>query len=214
MSCEPDLPQPCFLRPALCGAPVNVGSRFLLGLKSSWETHGIFFWSAIRRKNTNQEDCITFSAHLEGSLPTHCFDVLFRWLWVPREPCSDTCTSLANAQLSTEMNGSTSHDDTNNHWSLCISWARLWCWTLLSFLNAVLSCPVWSQAPSCAALLTCTVALTRVHALVTLPGYEGISETQCVSEDMVSNGTDENGFFQNSAFDHCLNHIPSIYTDT
>ncbi|NXM11237.1 GLIS1 protein, partial [Ploceus nigricollis] len=45
-------------------------------------------------------------------------------------------------------------------------------------------------------------------------GYEGISEAQCVSEDMVSNGTDENGFFQNSAFDHCLNHIPSIYTDT
>uniref|UniRef100_A0A493T4C0 GLIS family zinc finger 1 n=1 Tax=Anas platyrhynchos platyrhynchos TaxID=8840 RepID=A0A493T4C0_ANAPP len=39
-------------------------------------------------------------------------------------------------------------------------------------------------------------------------------ETQCASEDMVSNGTDENGFFQNSAFDHCLNHIPPIYTDT
>ncbi|XP_046779119.1 zinc finger protein GLIS1 isoform X6 [Gallus gallus] len=45
-------------------------------------------------------------------------------------------------------------------------------------------------------------------------GYDAISEAQCVSEDMVSNGTDENGFFQNGAFDHCLNHIPPIYTDT
>lgn len=83
-------------------------------------------------------------------------------------------------------------------------------------LSLMLCCPVLCdpRPSSCAALLTCTVALTRVHALVTLPGYEGISETQCVSEDMVSNGTDENGFFQNSAFDHCLNHIPSIYTDT
>ncbi|NWY76872.1 GLIS1 protein, partial [Erithacus rubecula] len=53
-----------------------------------------------------------------------------------------------------------------------------------------------------------------LHAPLASTGYEGISEAQCVSEDMVSNGTDENGFFQNSAFDHCLNHIPSIYTDT
>ncbi|NXV10062.1 GLIS1 protein, partial [Cettia cetti] len=53
-----------------------------------------------------------------------------------------------------------------------------------------------------------------LNAPLASTGYEGISEAQCVSEDMVSNATDENGFFQNSAFDHCLNHIPSIYTDT
>ncbi|NWV59878.1 GLIS1 protein, partial [Malurus elegans] len=53
-----------------------------------------------------------------------------------------------------------------------------------------------------------------LNAPLASTGYEGISEAQCVSEEMVSNGTDENGFFQNSAFDHCLNHIPSIYTDT
>ncbi|NXH88458.1 GLIS1 protein, partial [Edolisoma coerulescens] len=53
-----------------------------------------------------------------------------------------------------------------------------------------------------------------LNAPLASTGYEGISEAQCVSEDMVSSGTDENGFFQNSAFDHCLNHIPSIYTDT
>ncbi|NXC00568.1 GLIS1 protein, partial [Orthonyx spaldingii] len=53
-----------------------------------------------------------------------------------------------------------------------------------------------------------------LNAPLASTGYEGISEAQCGSEDMVSNGTDENGFFQNSAFDHCLNHIPSIYTDT
>ncbi|NWW31244.1 GLIS1 protein, partial [Panurus biarmicus] len=53
-----------------------------------------------------------------------------------------------------------------------------------------------------------------LNAPLASTGYEGLSEAQCVSEDMVSSGTDENGFFQNSAFDHCLNHIPSIYTDT
>ncbi|NWW72931.1 GLIS1 protein, partial [Climacteris rufus] len=53
-----------------------------------------------------------------------------------------------------------------------------------------------------------------LNAPLASTGYEGISEAQCVSEDMVSSGTDENGFFQNGAFDHCLNHIPSIYTDT
>ncbi|NWI58278.1 GLIS1 protein, partial [Calyptomena viridis] len=45
-------------------------------------------------------------------------------------------------------------------------------------------------------------------------GYDTLPEAQCVSEELVSSGTDENGFFQNGAFDHCLNHIPSIYTDT
>ncbi|NWS26600.1 GLIS1 protein, partial [Polioptila caerulea] len=53
-----------------------------------------------------------------------------------------------------------------------------------------------------------------LNAPLASTGYEGISEAPCVSEDMVSSGTDESGFFQNSAFDHCLNHIPSIYTDT
>ncbi|NXN10753.1 GLIS1 protein, partial [Indicator maculatus] len=53
-----------------------------------------------------------------------------------------------------------------------------------------------------------------LNAPLASTGYEAVSEAQCVAEDMVSNGTDENGFFQNSAFDHCLNHIPSIYTDT
>ncbi|XP_009871563.1 PREDICTED: zinc finger protein GLIS1, partial [Apaloderma vittatum] len=53
-----------------------------------------------------------------------------------------------------------------------------------------------------------------LNAPLASTGYDAISEAQCVSEDMVSNGTDENGFFQNGAFDHCLNHIPSIYTDT
>ncbi|KFV12392.1 Zinc finger protein GLIS1, partial [Pterocles gutturalis] len=53
-----------------------------------------------------------------------------------------------------------------------------------------------------------------LNAPLASTGYDAISEAQCVSEDMVSNGTDENGFFQNSAFDHCLTHIPSIYTDT
>ncbi|XP_078529581.1 zinc finger protein GLIS1 isoform X2 [Lissotriton helveticus] len=45
-------------------------------------------------------------------------------------------------------------------------------------------------------------------------GYGIISEAQCVSEDGVTNATEENGFFQNGAFDHCLTHIPSIYNDT
>ncbi|NXG13718.1 GLIS1 protein, partial [Grallaria varia] len=53
-----------------------------------------------------------------------------------------------------------------------------------------------------------------LNAPLASTGYDTISEAQCVSEDMVSNGTDESGFFQSSAFDHCLNHIPSIYTDT
>ncbi|XP_010119798.1 PREDICTED: zinc finger protein GLIS1-like [Chlamydotis macqueenii] len=53
-----------------------------------------------------------------------------------------------------------------------------------------------------------------LNAPLASTGYDAISEAQCVSEDMVSNGNDENGFFQNGAFDHCLNQIPSIYTDT
>ncbi|NXM77164.1 GLIS1 protein, partial [Serilophus lunatus] len=53
-----------------------------------------------------------------------------------------------------------------------------------------------------------------LNAPLASTGYDPIPEAQCVSEDLVSSGTDENGFFQNGAFDHCLNHIPSIYTDT
>ncbi|NXP18799.1 GLIS1 protein, partial [Scytalopus superciliaris] len=53
-----------------------------------------------------------------------------------------------------------------------------------------------------------------LNAPLASTGYDTVSEAQCVSDDMVSNGTDESGFFQNGAFDHCLNHIPSIYTDT
>uniref|UniRef100_A0A674HYI3 C2H2-type domain-containing protein n=1 Tax=Terrapene triunguis TaxID=2587831 RepID=A0A674HYI3_9SAUR len=53
-----------------------------------------------------------------------------------------------------------------------------------------------------------------LNAPLASTGYDVISEAQCGSEEAVANGTEENGFFQNGAFDHCLNHIPSIYTDT
>uniref|UniRef100_A0A670I6E1 GLIS family zinc finger 1 n=1 Tax=Podarcis muralis TaxID=64176 RepID=A0A670I6E1_PODMU len=54
-----------------------------------------------------------------------------------------------------------------------------------------------------------------LSAPIASTGYEVISEAQCVSEEVVINGTEENnGFFQNGTFDHCLNHIPPIYTDT
>ncbi|XP_062994887.1 zinc finger protein GLIS1 [Elgaria multicarinata webbii] len=52
-----------------------------------------------------------------------------------------------------------------------------------------------------------------LSAPVASTGYEVISEAQCISEEVI-NGTEENGFFQNGTFDHCLNHIPPIYTDT
>ncbi|XP_030063572.1 zinc finger protein GLIS1 isoform X2 [Microcaecilia unicolor] len=42
--------------------------------------------------------------------------------------------------------------------------------------------------------------------------YE-ICEAQCVAEDVITNGAEENGFFHNGAFDHCLNHIAPIYAD-
>ncbi|NWJ08528.1 GLIS1 protein, partial [Crypturellus undulatus] len=53
-----------------------------------------------------------------------------------------------------------------------------------------------------------------LNAPLAATGYEAVSEAPCAAEELVSNGTDESGFFQNGAFDHCLNHIPSIYTDT
>ncbi|NIG58679.1 zinc finger protein [Pontoporia blainvillei] len=52
-------------------------------------------------------------------------------------------------------------------------------------------------------------------------GYEALAEAPCPtvlppqpSEDVVSSGPEDCGFFPNGAFDHCLSHIPSIYTDT
>ncbi|XP_034497157.1 zinc finger protein GLIS1-like [Ailuropoda melanoleuca] len=51
-------------------------------------------------------------------------------------------------------------------------------------------------------------------------GYEALAEAPCPtalppqpSEDMVSSGPEDSNFFPNGAFDHCLSHIPSIYTD-
>ena len=54
----------------------------------------------------------------------------------------------------------------------------------------------------------------------TSTGYEALAGAPCPttlppqpSEDVVS-GPEDCGFFPNGAFDHCLSHIPSIYTDT
>lgn len=51
-------------------------------------------------------------------------------------------------------------------------------------------------------------------------GYEALAEAPCPTtlppqppED-VSSGPEDCSFFPNGAFDHCLSHIPSIYTDT
>ncbi|XP_007534254.1 zinc finger protein GLIS1 [Erinaceus europaeus] len=62
------------------------------------------------------------------------------------------------------------------------------------------------------------------HSLsATLPatGYEALVQAPCPtapppqpSEDVVPSGPEDCGFFPNGAFDHCLSHIPSIYTDT
>ncbi|XP_072853740.2 zinc finger protein GLIS1 isoform X2 [Pogona vitticeps] len=54
-----------------------------------------------------------------------------------------------------------------------------------------------------------------LSAPVTSTGYDVVSEAPCISEEVVVNGPEENNaFFQNSTFDHYLNHIPPIYTDT
>ena len=54
----------------------------------------------------------------------------------------------------------------------------------------------------------------------TSTGYEALAGAPCPttlpaqpSEDVVS-GPEDCGFFPNGAFEHCLSHIPSIYTDT
>ena len=47
------------------------------------------------------------------------------------------------------------------------------------------------------------------YILEARPGF-GIAQP---SEDVVS-GPEDCGFFPNGAFEHCLSHIPSIYTDT
>lgn len=62
---------------------------------------------------------------------------------------------------------------------------------------------------------------SSLSASLPAPGYEALVETACPtalqpqpSEDLVSSGPEDCGFFPNGAFDHCLSHIPSIYTDT
>lgn len=48
-------------------------------------------------------------------------------------------------------------------------------------------------------------------------GYEALCPTALPpqsSEDVASGGPEDCGFFPNGTFDHCLSHIPSIYTDT
>ncbi|ELW65438.1 Zinc finger protein GLIS1 [Tupaia chinensis] len=60
-----------------------------------------------------------------------------------------------------------------------------------------------------------------LSAPIPAAGYEALAEAPCPpalppqpSEDVVSSGPEDCGFFPNGAFDHCLSHIPSIYTDT
>ncbi|KAL6031978.1 hypothetical protein STEG23_035333, partial [Scotinomys teguina] len=62
---------------------------------------------------------------------------------------------------------------------------------------------------------------SSLSAPLPAPGFEALAETPCPtvlqpqpSEDLVSSGPEDCGFFPNGAFDHCLSHIPSIYTDT
>uniref|UniRef100_H0XL54 GLIS family zinc finger 1 n=2 Tax=Otolemur garnettii TaxID=30611 RepID=H0XL54_OTOGA len=60
-----------------------------------------------------------------------------------------------------------------------------------------------------------------LNAPLPATGYEALAEASCPtavppqsSEDVVSSCPEDCGFFPNGAFDHCLGHIPSIYTDT
>ncbi|XP_036767052.2 zinc finger protein GLIS1 isoform X1 [Manis pentadactyla] len=52
-------------------------------------------------------------------------------------------------------------------------------------------------------------------------GYEALADAPCPTTlppqppaDIASSGPEDCSFFPNGAFDHCLSHIPSIYTDT
>ncbi|XP_058993064.1 zinc finger protein GLIS1 isoform X1 [Mustela lutreola] len=51
-----------------------------------------------------------------------------------------------------------------------------------------------------------------LNAPLSATGYEALPPQP--SEDMASSGPEDCSFFPNGAFDHCLSHIPSIYTDT
>uniref|UniRef100_H3AVX8 GLIS family zinc finger 1 n=1 Tax=Latimeria chalumnae TaxID=7897 RepID=H3AVX8_LATCH len=54
--------------------------------------------------------------------------------------------------------------------------------------------------------------MLTTHSVST--GYDIVPETQCVPGEVMSSGSEENGFFQNGAFDRCLSQISSIYTET
>lgn len=64
------------------------------------------------------------------------------------------------------------------------------------------SSPAWTPSPTS----------TGYEALAEAPGPTTLPPQS--SEDVVSSGPEDCGFFPNGAFDHCLSHIPSIYTDT
>ncbi|XP_036302731.1 zinc finger protein GLIS1 [Pipistrellus kuhlii] len=60
-----------------------------------------------------------------------------------------------------------------------------------------------------------------LSAALPATGYEALAEAPCPTalppqppEDVVPSGPEDCSFFPNGAFDHCLSHIPSIYTDT
>ena len=53
---------------------------------------------------------------------------------------------------------------------------------------------------------------TGYEALVEAPGPTALPPQP--SADVVPGGPEDCSFFPNGAFDHCLSHIPSIYTDT
>nr|XP_019598322.1 PREDICTED: zinc finger protein GLIS1 isoform X1 [Rhinolophus sinicus]XP_019598323.1 PREDICTED: zinc finger protein GLIS1 isoform X1 [Rhinolophus sinicus] len=60
--------------------------------------------------------------------------------------------------------------------------------------------------------LSAPLPATGYEALAEAPGPTALPPQP--SEDIVSSGPEDCSFFPNGAFDHCLSHIPSIYTDT
>lgn len=109
----------------------------------------------------------------------------------------------------------TAGDKTNSaHPSTTLPSFNHWPQTFLSQFLKKLVCHVVSHL----GFSLCFLALFqyRSHVLVAIfSGYEVVSEAQCVSEEVVLSGTEENnGFFHNGTFDHCLTHIPPIYTGT